>query len=865
MNISIIISAGVIFIFLIILIIIVGKYKNKINILNKTVSEKETDIKNINFELTEYKNKLSEKESDYNKVETELKETNIKLEEKEETINKHQKAIDKHKKVLDILSDQPEKNESTEAFHKIRNVYNDLINKCIEYDLPSGKLFKNFDELLEKIEEAINFPLFYHKNIIALCGQFSSGKTSMINSFLKDNILPTSIEPTTAINTFVVYEKDNDLYIRNCFSGQTKVDKELYQFVTHAFTKEYDKDVHNMVKYVSLHTQKLKYENIALLDTPGYTGQGTDATEDDSNMAMKGIAQADNIVWVVSMENGTIKNNDLEFLEKEELNGKDILIVFNKADIQSEEDIDKIVEESKIQLDSRGIDYKDIVVYSSKYPEDYKEGEKKLFNFFESENNSIERNYLEDLNKIFDEFVKYYKDMDEDLAIYTEALNVTKIKSAFSSIGAKNKSIDSSIKNVKENRLNIKNFINDLKTNKEKCLDLLKVALYKNREECNRHNKKMLENEAKKKTAKKTSEKKAEVEEINEGSGIFGMFKKVLEKVDKSTDKVPLWKPNAETTSNKNNLTLIDEIKDVIAAQLNITDKSKITNTASLVDDLNADSLDLVELVMELEKRYDIKIPQEDQEKIRNILDVVEYIEDNKKKIEFEDELEYEEAEEEEYDEDENNAELEEAESVLEDAKSEVESTEETLEEAEKELEEAEDRLSEAESVLEDAESEFENAKDEVENIKSEIKDAEAEVKEAEETLEEAEKELEEAEDRLSEAESVLEDAESEFENAKEEVENIKSEVKDAETEVKDAEKELKEAEKVLEEVEDRLSEAESVLEDAESKFENAKDEVENIKSEIKDAETEVKEAEKELKKAEKILEEAEDKLNQLY
>ena len=79
-------------------------------------------------------------------------------------------------------------------------------------------------------------------------------------------------------------------------------------------------------------------------------------------------------------------------------------------------------------------------------------------------------------------------------------------------------------------------------------------------------------------------------------------------------------------------MALIDEIKDVVAAQLNISDKSKITDTASFVDDLNADSLDLVELIMELEKRYDIKIPQEDQEKIRNILDVVEYIEDNKKK-----------------------------------------------------------------------------------------------------------------------------------------------------------------------------------------------------------------------------------------
>ena len=487
-NILIIISIALIFIMALILIINIGKYKNKINNLNKNIFDKEENIKNINSELTKYKNELSEKENDYNKVKTELEKTNIKLEEKEETINNHKKAIDKHKKVLDILSDRPEKNEQTEAFDKMRIVYNDLINKCIEYDLPSGKLFKNFDELLEKIEDAINFPLFYHKNIIALCGQFSSGKTSMINSFLKDNILPTSIEPTTAINTFVVYEKDNDLYIRNCFSGQTKVDKEFYDFVTHTFTKEYDKDVHSMVKYVSLHTQKLKYENIALLDTPGYTGQGHDATEDDSNIAMKGIAQADNIIWVVSMETGTIRLNDLDFLEKEELNGKDILIVFNKADVQSEEDIDKIVEESKSLLDSRGIDYKDIVVYSSKYPEDYKEGESKLFNFFESENNSIERNYLEDLNKIFNEFKKYYEDMDGDLAYYTAALNIAKIKGLFDSGIRKDKSIDEALKNVNQNRTNIKNFIIELENSKNKCLDLLGESLYnRKREEYNKH------------------------------------------------------------------------------------------------------------------------------------------------------------------------------------------------------------------------------------------------------------------------------------------------------------------------------------------------------------------------------------------
>lgn len=78
-------------------------------------------------------------------------------------------------------------------------------------------------------------------------------------------------------------------------------------------------------------------------------------------------------------------------------------------------------------------------------------------------------------------------------------------------------------------------------------------------------------------------------------------------------------------------MALIDEIKDVVANQLNISDKSKITDTASFVDDLNADSLDLVELIMELEKCYEIKIPQEDQEKIKNVADAAKYIEEHKK------------------------------------------------------------------------------------------------------------------------------------------------------------------------------------------------------------------------------------------
>lgn len=401
-------------------------------------------------------------------------------------------TVKKYKMVPNVLAVKPEKNESIEAFNKIRNIYNDLINKCIEYELPSGKLFKNFDEFLDKIEEAVNFPLFYHKNIIALCGQFSSGKTRMINSFLGKDILPIDIKKATAINTFVSYGEEERLFIKNNFGGETKIEKKFFKEYD-KFVKDFVNDTSNnknildMVKYVSLNTEKLKYKNIALLDTPGYS-----ASEDDSNMAMKGIIKADNIIWVVDMANGTINDKDLKFLKKEELNGKDILIVFNKADSPLKREIPNIVEKSKIQLDDMGIDYKDIVVYSAKHPEDYSEGKRKLFDFFESEDNSIERNYLEELNKIFNEFKDYYKNMEKDLSNYAQALNVVKISSLDKKISG-NKSIDDSLKSVNQNRDNIEKFIKELETAKEKCIDLLGDSLYLNDRETFNKLKKELE------------------------------------------------------------------------------------------------------------------------------------------------------------------------------------------------------------------------------------------------------------------------------------------------------------------------------------------------------------------------------------
>jgi acyl carrier protein len=84
----------------------------------------------------------------------------------------------------------------------------------------------------------------------------------------------------------------------------------------------------------------------------------------------------------------------------------------------------------------------------------------------------------------------------------------------------------------------------------------------------------------------------------------------------------------AETTRRK--MMAMDEVRakvaDIIANQLGV-DKETVTPEANVIDDLGADSLDIVELVMALEESFDLEIPDEDAEKIRTVQDILSYLE----------------------------------------------------------------------------------------------------------------------------------------------------------------------------------------------------------------------------------------------
>ena len=72
---------------------------------------------------------------------------------------------------------------------------------------------------------------------------------------------------------------------------------------------------------------------------------------------------------------------------------------------------------------------------------------------------------------------------------------------------------------------------------------------------------------------------------------------------------------------------IFDKVKDILVDQLDV-EEEKVTMEASIVDDLGADSLDLVDLVMSLEEEFDVEIPDEQVENIKTVGDIVKYIED---------------------------------------------------------------------------------------------------------------------------------------------------------------------------------------------------------------------------------------------
>ncbi len=88
---------------------------------------------------------------------------------------------------------------------------------------------------------------------------------------------------------------------------------------------------------------------------------------------------------------------------------------------------------------------------------------------------------------------------------------------------------------------------------------------------------------------------------------------------------------NSVTTITMSEKTIEEKVRDIIVEQLGVTPE-QVTINASFIEDLGADSLDTVELVMAFEEEFGVEVPDEDAEKLQKVGDVVKYIEEKQGK-----------------------------------------------------------------------------------------------------------------------------------------------------------------------------------------------------------------------------------------
>jgi len=289
-------------------------------------------------------------------------------------------------------------------------------------------------QTIEKELEVITaYPQLHTKNTVAVGGGFSAGKSEFISSFFNSGIkLPIGINPTTAIPTYVMNTNENKVIACSSNGGVVdlqKIDANFYSKLSHEFIKSFDFNLKEIMPLMIVGTQ-IKQENICFIDTPGYNPPNSDETytEEDVFTAKEFLSNASAFLWLIGADaNGTISSSDIDFLNELDLENKNIYIVFNKADLRSQDDIEAVLEEIEESLDDYGIECVGISAFSSLTQEEYAYKKESLFDFINQCN--YESKVHEDMiTKLYDVY-KMYK-----VAILTNIKEKEAIKSYIKSI-----------------------------------------------------------------------------------------------------------------------------------------------------------------------------------------------------------------------------------------------------------------------------------------------------------------------------------------------------------------------------------------------------------------------------------------------
>ncbi|WP_434579813.1 WG repeat-containing protein [Sulfurimonas sp. NW15] len=275
-----------------------------------------------------------------------------------------------------------------------------------------AEMILKLQEIEKELEIISAYPLLHTKNVVAVGGGFSAGKSEFISSFIQSDVkLPIGVVPTTAIPTYVFHEEKRNFLGCSSKGGIVdleKIDEDFQSKLSHDFIKSFDFNLKDIMPYLLI-ASPLSHDHICFVDTPGYNPAtiSDGFTSEDVKTAKDFLENANALLWLIGGDsNGTIGNTDLQFLENLNLEDKKLYVVFNKADLKPLDDLEDILEEIAESLEDADIDVEGISAYSSIMQEEYTHKGKTLEEFLQNCNNFISK-HQELLQRVYSVYEAY--------------------------------------------------------------------------------------------------------------------------------------------------------------------------------------------------------------------------------------------------------------------------------------------------------------------------------------------------------------------------------------------------------------------------------------------------------------------------
>lgn len=271
------------------------------------------------------------------------------------------------------------------------NMHVSKIEKFIYEQLPADvarlappnfpELYFDFKAEFDKLKDFILYEPLIGKQVVALGGGFSSGKSTFLNTLLGTKVLPAKIDPSTSVPTYIVQSATTAVQGINVFDAKMDLTLTDLKSIAHGFGRiEDDNDeqiadevtLGHILKNLFVQIPEQTFSNIAFLDTPGYSkpDEAGYSVKTDEKIARAQLNTADFILWFVPADFGTISEEDIKFM-KTLYAEIPLCIIVNKADKKADEELAEVIDKIKKVLDLKGVRYTDVLAFSRSSKKDY--------------------------------------------------------------------------------------------------------------------------------------------------------------------------------------------------------------------------------------------------------------------------------------------------------------------------------------------------------------------------------------------------------------------------------------------------------------------------------------------------------------